>query len=404
MRSVPFGAAAAALLIAILLPARTFAQALPADPAEGARMQIGPFSFRPTFDVNNVGVDSNVFNDAQNPRDDFSATISPALQVIVRGGPARVTYNARLDYVWFQTYSSERSVNSSTDGRFELRFTRLVPFVSGGLAETRDRASQEIDLRAQRRDTSIMAGSALILSPTTAAVFAFRHHGTNFASDQIYDGVSLEQELDGTLRAMDAELRVDLTPLTTFSLRGSWEQQEFHHSPDRDSRSLVVRPALEFNPSALISGQLMVGYRAFDPVDPLLPAFNGVIAQADLAYVLGAATRLEGRLTRDVQYSFEPEYPFYIVLGGQVTVTQQIAGPWDVQARAGRQRHNYQGRGVSTAPALTVDTFGGGVGFRFGDRSRLGLTLETTRRRGDERLTANDYDRNRVFGSFSYGF
>ncbi len=407
-RCLPHRAGLAALVIvssvSSFVPVRVSAQALPPDPAEGARMQAGPFYFRPTLDVTNIGVDSNVFNDQESPKSDFSATISPALQAIVRGGPARVVYTSRLDYVWFQKYSSERSANSRSDGRFELRFTRLVPFVSGTLVETRERPNAEIDLRARRRELHFGTGAALAIGPASVVAIALRQHNMNYAPDQTFRGVSLEEELDETLRAVDAELRVDLSPLTTFSMKGTLERQAFDFSPGRDSRSIMISPALEFNPSALISGKLMVGYRTFNAADPLLPDFRGVTAQADLGYVLGATTRIQGRLLRDVQYSFEPQHPYYITFGGQATLTQQIAGPFDVQAMAGRQRLRYRRRGLTRDPTLTVDMLGGGVGVRVGENSHLGVNVDFTWRRGGEELPGRDYDRRRVVGSFSYGF
>lgn len=404
MRFVPCPLLAVCLVAFALIPGGAGAQALPPDPAEGAQMQVGPFAFRPTLTLSNIGTDSNVFNEAENPKQDFTATISPVLQVIARGGPARLSYTARLDYVWFQTYSSERSANARSDGRFELRFTRLVPFVAAGLIDTRDRPNAEIDVRADRRETHVAAGAALVIGPTAVAAITVRRQQTDFASDEVFAGVSLERQLDETLRAGDAELRLELTPLTTFSMKGSWEQQEFAFSPERDSHSIILRPALEFNPSALISGTLMVGFRAFETSDPLLPDFNGTIAQIDLGYVLGGTTRVQGRVTRDVHYSYEPQHPYYVSLGWQATLMQQISGPFDVQVTGGRQRLDYEARGAGDARTMTVDTYGGGAGVRIGDQSRVGLSVEISRRRGGEGLTGRDYDRNRVFGSFSYGF
>lgn len=404
MRHVPNRPVAAALFSLVMLPGAALAQALPPDPAEGTPMQIGPFYFRPTLDVTNVGTDSNVFNDSENPKDDFSATIVPSLQVIMRAGHARLAYTSRLDYVWFQKYSSERSVNSRSEGRFELRFLRFVPFVSGALVETRERPNAEIDLRAKRREVGLGAGAALVVGPAAAVTVAARQQTTNFASDQTFRGISLETALERTARALDAELRVDLTPLTTFSFKSSWERQEFEFTSSRDSRSVVLTPALEFSPSALLAGKVAVGYRRYDPVDPLLPRFRGVAANVDLTYLLGATTRIQGRVMQDVQNSFESEYPYYVGFGGQATITQQIAGPVDVQAIGGRQRLTYRQRGTGAQTTLKLDTYGGGVGARIGDHSRVGITVELTRRRGGEGLAGRDYDRQRIFGSFTYGF
>jgi hypothetical protein len=401
----PSCCAVVALVTLVLLPAPCGAQALPPDPAEGGRMQIGPFSFFPSLELSNAGTDSNVFNDSANPRSDQTATVSPALRMVVRGGPARVTYGGRVDYVWFKKYESERSTNARTDGKLEFRFTRIVPFVSGGLTDTRERPSAEIDLRASRRETRLGTGAAFVLGPAAVLSFGVRQQEMNFAADQFFGGVSLEGQLDETLRAGDAEFRLDLSPLTTFSVKGTMERQRFAFSRDRDSDSWIITPALEFNPSALIAGTLAVGYRHFDAASPLLSDFDGLVAQADLTYVLGAATRVQGRLSRDVQYSFEPQYPYYTGTGGQLTITQQIAGPFDVQATGGRQQLRYMPGGPSRLhPALRVHNYGGGIGIRVGEGSRLGLNVDVNKRRGGDEVPGRDYDRRRVYASLTYGF
>jgi hypothetical protein len=56
------GLVAAGLIL--VLPAAVCAQTYPEppDPAENARVRMGPFSVRPTLIIRDVGVDSNVFN------------------------------------------------------------------------------------------------------------------------------------------------------------------------------------------------------------------------------------------------------------------------------------------------------------------------------------------------------
>src|SRR4029453_6528510 len=70
----------------------------PAPPETIKSMPIpaGRFGFRPSLAITGVGSDSNVFNVADNPQDDFTATIVPRIVAPVRAarlpfssGPAR---------------------------------------------------------------------------------------------------------------------------------------------------------------------------------------------------------------------------------------------------------------------------------------------------------------------------
>src|SRR5687767_14473943 len=70
----------------LMLPLNAGAQTYPAppDPAETARVRVGPVSVRPSIIVRDVGVDSNVFNESGAPKEDFSLTAGGKVDVGVR--------------------------------------------------------------------------------------------------------------------------------------------------------------------------------------------------------------------------------------------------------------------------------------------------------------------------------
>ena len=78
------GLVAAGLILAlpIALSAQTYPE--PPDPAENARVRMGPFSVRPTLIIRDVGIDSNVFNASGIPQEDFSFTAGARVDVGVR--------------------------------------------------------------------------------------------------------------------------------------------------------------------------------------------------------------------------------------------------------------------------------------------------------------------------------
>ena len=112
----------------------------------------------PSINLHDIGFDSNIFNEAPQQRDDFTFTVTPRVQTALRLGAARLAAVSSGDFVYYQTYKDQQSVNGMFDGRLELVSERLRPYVSAGRLRTRDRTGFEIDARARRLETNITAG------------------------------------------------------------------------------------------------------------------------------------------------------------------------------------------------------------------------------------------------------
>ena len=365
-------------------------------------------AMNPRIQLANLGVDSNVFNEAadQNPKKDFTLTVTPSTDVWMRVGPSRLLLNIHEDLVWFQKYGSERSANSSYNLDWLLALNRLRVDLSPKFLTTRDRPGYEIDARSQRRE---YGGRGTIELRTFARTFigvtGSAEH-VDFDSVAIFDGVSLRQALNRTVRSGGVAVRHQLTPLTSVSVSATREQQRFEFSPLRDSDSTFIAGSVTFDPFALVKGSAKIGYRNFHPLSPGLPDFTGLTANGDLSYTLLGATRFSVNFMRDVQYSYEINQPWYLQTGVGGSITQQIVGPFDVMARAGTQTLAYRDRaGVFVATANRVDhvrTFGGGIGYHFGKDVRWGVNVDHYHRTSD--LSARQYDALRYGTSVTYGF
>jgi hypothetical protein len=70
----------------------------------------GFIRFTPSLDLTNLGVDTNVFNELDDPKDDFTVTFGPKAEFWSRLGLAGASYGRRgVDYQYFQEYDSQRS-------------------------------------------------------------------------------------------------------------------------------------------------------------------------------------------------------------------------------------------------------------------------------------------------------
>ena len=133
------------------------------DPAT-VRVRIGPLWMNPTISLPNIGIDTNVFNDPPNvtPKRDFTITVSPKTELWLRLGRTWLSGIIAEDIVWYQTYTTERSVEQhlqpglegsaqspgAVDQRRRGSSTRDPPRLRNRCA----RSAQRADIRRKRRD------------------------------------------------------------------------------------------------------------------------------------------------------------------------------------------------------------------------------------------------------------
>jgi hypothetical protein len=158
-----------------------------------------------------------------------------------------------------------------------------------------------------------------------------------------------------------------------------------------------------FKPFALIDGTVLLGYRSFTTLAPIVPDYSGFIATVQLGYAL-RATRLDGAFNRDVTYSFETTEPYYLQTDWTLTVTQKITHTWDVVGRAGRYRLDYERVGVPGAGRRSDsgNRYGTGIGYTLGQYMRLGFDVDYVDRTSEAEVTRN-FEGVRAGFSVTYG-
>ncbi len=402
------------LLLMALLSAAPNAQAqIPETPDEGpdpdhVRVRIGALWLNPTIALSNVGVDTNVFNEPsdQNPKRDFTATVTPAADLWLRMGRSWLSGNVKESFVWYQKQASERSANNSYTVGWRMPTDRVLLAATATFLQTRDRPGFEIDARSDR--TEIGYGGALELRALARTFVGFKANRQNvgFDKDAFFFDSSLRTQLNRTATSAAVSLRHQLTPLTSLGFEVIRSEDRFDLSPLRDSNSTSYSGTVRLDPAALIKGSASFGYRDFEPVDAGLPPYKGATAAIDLAYSMFGTTRFSVEGTRDVQYSFDINQPYYLLTGFSGSVAQQVFGPVDVVARAGTRRLSYRDRtGGSIAISNRTDfvhTYGGSVGYHMGRDWRLSFNVDRQNRVSD--LASREYDNLRIGTALTYGF
>lgn len=372
------------------------------DPEELGRFRLGPVRFTPAIQITNLGVDTNVFNEFEDPKQDITASIGPAVEFWMRLGRARLAGTSALDYNYFAEYDTQRHVGTRNTLRLSLPLSRIAPFVEGGYTKTRQRPGYEIDARAQRTLAEGGAGIDLRLGGRTIVTMAAGRRQYRFDASEQFLGTELQEALNHDSDAVALTLARQLTPLTTFLMTAEQRRDRFSLSPNRDADASKIVSGFDFKPFALISGTIRVGWRQFETRDPLVPDYAGLTASGELEYAL-RATRVGFRVARDVEYSFQVLQPYYLLTDLQVEVMQRLTSRWDVAGRIGHQALDY--RAVALRDDLArldrLRRVGGGIGYQLGELVRLGLDVNRDERTSD--LTVRRYEAWRVGGTLSYG-
>ena len=371
-------------------------------------MRIGPLWLNPRVVVTNVGVDTNVFDvpENQNPEKDFTATITPMTDIWMRAGLSWFQFTVKEDVVWYQQARSERSENSSYEMTWRAPIGRTLVAISPRYLSTRERPGYEIDERALRKE---WGGTAKVevkaLASTFVAVNASTQH-VNFDASDTFLGTNLRDELNRTTNTYGVEVRHQLTPLTSLSGDVLRETDRFTFNPLRNANSTSVNGSVKFDPFALVKGSATIGYKDFAPLTPDLPAYRGLVSTVDVSYTLLGATRFAVQAKRDISFSFEDTEPYYLQTGFTGSITQQIFGPFDAVVRGGVQHLGYRDRTDAVVAVEdrtdTIRSYGGGIGYHFGEDVRLGFNVDKQTRTSP--VPEREYSGLRVGTSLTYGF
>jgi len=369
-------------------------------------MRFGPLSLRSTFALRNIGVDTNVFNEADTatPQSDFTMTFTPTTNLWFRMGRTWITGLVNVDWVYYRRFVSERSANSTYQVGVARTFNRLSLGGAVRRLSTRERPGFEIDARSQRLEVEWNGNVEMRTLGKTFVGVRTSRRGVEFDRFAMFRETNLAQELNRTTTARAVFVRYAMTPLTTVLVEVGREHDRFVFSPFRDADSTRVTGTASFQPLALLNGSATVGYRHFTPLVTDVPPFRGATTAMALSYSLLGTTRFGVEANRDVQPSFEFEHPYYVDTGLTLSVQQQVFGPFDLLGRVTTRRLAYRNRlGVRLEVANRTDRVGGfgiGGGYRLGTDKRVGFLIERQNRRSN--LDENQFAGVRFGMSLTY--
>jgi hypothetical protein len=320
-------------------------------------------------------------------------------------GPTWFLGNVSQEFVYYDKYADERSINGFYKGGWLVPFTRFTTQVNGSYLMTKDRPGFEIDERARRAETTVDGSIEVRALSRTFLGIRVKRRDIAYDESATFLQESLRVQLNRTVTEGAVTFRHELTPLTSFTVDVLREQARFPFAPLRDADSTQIVAGVKFDPYALLKGSATVGYRDFQPRVAGLPRYRGSTAAVDLTYLALVSTKITIRGTRDVQYSYDVNQPYYLQSGVSGEVMQKILGPLDIVGRAGFAALDYRDReGAEVLVSNRRDTvrlFGGGIGYRIGKDVRLGFNVDYQKR--DSQVLTRQYEGLRCGTSVTYG-
>lgn len=403
----------AVLAFAAARPASVCAQTLPPpptgpveDPVETAKIKMGPLFLQPNFNLKNVGRDNNVFNDPADPKEDWTATVNLGMLAGLRFGPSRLTVRTSTDYVYFAHYTSERAIDGNTRTQFEIRSLRFRPWIAMDRIKTHDRAGFEIDWRAGRELPSYEAGFEYRPGFRLGTRVMLKTRKVDYQEDETFRGRRLEETLDATYDEATVQLLYEISSLSSFRFIGEVSRSRFDTAAIRDADDLAFFAGIEGKKNAMIEGYIDVGWRKRTPDEPSAPSYSGVVGRAAASFILKDAVMVAFGADRDIPWSYEEFYTFYIQQGASTTVTWRLHDRFELFT-TGRHYWLEYDKGLDERAVLRTDKiygYGGGFGFfiRGYPGTRLGVTVERQVR--ESVLAERRYDTPRIFTTVGFSF
>jgi hypothetical protein len=400
------------VFVCCLYGAPAFAQSfVPPDPKvrpwATAKMNLGPVYFAPTFELRDVGIDDNVFNEKEFQKKDLTGTLAMRSTVGIHFGEAVILqFGQANSYIWYRRYRTERSIENGLNATLEFRTEKFRPWVRWFKSKSSQRSGTEIDERAERQSPNIDFGMDVDLAFRMGLSVAGKHSKLKYKDTEEFDGINLGTVLNNTTDSAQGFFRYQVSDLTDVVVGADFERARFGGTPLRDADSYNYYAGIRLKQGASIVGNLTAGYKRQAHKDPTVPDFSGVTANFNAALVPSEFFRFEFTASRDLGYSYLERYPYFIEEAGSGEMTSRFSEYFDVilKARGTWLRYNdtVDGSKDPRTDRTVVLGIGGGFFVGGGNGTRLGLLFEHHRR--DSPVDLRNYKTNKISSNYRFSF
>ena len=263
----------------------------------------------------------------------------------------------------------------NADGGLEAALGRFRPWARGLVDGGRRRINHEIDLRADQLTSGIEVGADVRVAERTVASLAVGRSDHGFDPDEVFRGANLQELLNRKAISTTIEARQTLTASITALGQVNVTGPRFRFAPQRDVDILRVQAGVLTNLGDRAAGTIRMGYIRLNAVGTAIADYRGFVASLDEELRLGSRTRLRIAGARDIDFSYDTQYPDYVRTGAVADLRAQLSDAWDAGLRVEGERMLYQ-----PAPGLSATSYadqygfvGGGIGLRIARGLRIGV-------------------------------
>ncbi len=320
---------------------RTGGVSLGGAASEPSRFYAGKVGITPSVSLSPLGTDTNVFNVTQSEQRDTTFTLTPQAAVALDTSLVRGEGTARVDYQYFNKLTTERSLNGNVAGGIEVPLGRLTPWVDGAFDGGQRRIDHEIDLRAQHSFSDVRVGADVRVTTRTVASASVNRSDFGFDPAEVFLGSNLQELLNRRGESVRFEVRQEITPSMVAVGRVTAMRDRFRFAPQRDADFGIFEGGINTG-TRTITGTARVGYVRLDRVHQGISNYRGLVASVDELFLLGERTRLHVLGSRDIVWSIDPAFPYYLRLGAVADLLAALSDRWDVSVRAGGEQMRHE--------------------------------------------------------------
>jgi hypothetical protein len=371
---------AAVALAAVLVPGTVWAQ--PAAPPQG-KYQLGEsLSVTPVV-VFVAGHDTNAIRtNTGTPANEFYTV--PQVEGWLGRGRTRLNFATAVELAQQQGQQGDqtdvriRTANQYYVARLDVGGQRIgIQGVAGyrdHYAPPTDFVGFELGIKSRRIETEL--GTQVTVRPggRVSLLGLVNLARLRYDASAIFQGSSLQQNLNRDITIYGGEAQVALTPLSSVGASVNYYTDRFLYAPLRNGNGTRYMFSAQFQPLALLAGRAEVGYLKYRALSTRAeyggPAYNVGLSLTRAPVYLDISGR------RTIEYSFDPSQGFYVSSGIDVYSGFSLGTRWEAFGRGSLRRLEPRGFLALQEPFRGIQLYKAGLVRRFGSVLRVGADVE----------------------------
>jgi hypothetical protein len=282
------------------------------------KLKLGPVFINPFFEITRLGYDGNIFLSRTVITSDFRASPGAGANLFLRlGKRGDLSFTARGDYQWFRRLSSLNHLNRTLSVNLSQSFNHFSVYFSDSYQNLRDRIGWEIDVLTRHTINEAEIGFGFREEKKTSFGARLWDKRIGYDSEMRIDDILLADILDRREYGGSVAVYRRILPKTMLFSELMVNENRFRH-PESNLSGENYRFSFGaiFEKTALIEGEVTLGYEAMNFFSPEIKDFRGIIGSSFLSYHLGSKILLSMNYARRFSYSYLFNYYLLREYGG----------------------------------------------------------------------------------------